>query len=59
MQAVINEVKPYLDEVYALPLFDQAGFINREGWEFTGGNPDDWIVWFHLSLAGLCSGGPR
>ena len=39
MQAVINEVKPYLDEVYALPLFDQAGFINREGWEFTGGNP--------------------
>ena len=39
MAKVIDNLRPYLDEVYALPLFDQAGNIKREEWEFVGGNP--------------------
>lgn len=39
MESALNEIRPYLDEVYALPLFSQTGLINHEGWEFTGGNP--------------------
>lgn len=39
MEATLDRVRPYLDEIYALPLFDQAGNINNEAWEFVGGNP--------------------
>lgn len=34
-----NAIRPYVDEVYALPLFNQSGNIDQEGWEFVGGNP--------------------
>lgn len=38
MEEVLDTVRPYLDEVYALPLFSQTGSIKHEGWEFSGGN---------------------
>jgi radical SAM protein with 4Fe4S-binding SPASM domain len=38
MQPVLDEVAPFLDEVYALPLYSQAARIERAGWEFSGGN---------------------
>lgn len=38
MKAVVDEVAPFLDEVYALPLYNQAAFVEGEGWEFTAGN---------------------
>lgn len=43
MQVVLNEVAPYLDEVYALPLYSQADLTGAEnqarGWEVRAGNP--------------------
>ena len=38
MTGVIEELKPYLDEVYALPLYSQAAKIRNEQWEFSAGN---------------------
>ncbi|MCL4187666.1 MAG: radical SAM protein [Rhodobacteraceae bacterium] len=38
MQAVVEDVRPFLDEVYALPLYNQAAFIEGQNWEFTAGN---------------------
>lgn len=38
MDAVLDTVRPYLDEVYALPLFSQTGAIENKMWEFSGGN---------------------
>lgn len=38
MQEVLNEVSPYLDEYYALPLYNQAARIVNEDWSFSGGN---------------------
>lgn len=40
MKEVIEEVRPYLDEIYALPLYNQAALIRQEDsdWEFTAGN---------------------
>ena len=38
MQKILDEINPYLDEVYALPLYNQAAKIEREGWIFSGGN---------------------
>lgn len=42
MQAAVDEILPYVDEVYALPLYNQAGFAAAEemasGWKPTAGN---------------------
>lgn len=38
MAETLAEVEPYLDEVYALPLYNQASRINKDGWSFSGGN---------------------
>ena len=38
MQTTLDEVSPYLDEVYALPLYNQASRIQKDGWAFSGGN---------------------
>lgn len=42
MRAVVEEVSPYLDEVYALPLYNQADLVSNEekarGWKLTAGN---------------------
>lgn len=43
MQTILKEIKPYLDEVYALPLYSQADLTGSEsqsrGWEVRAGNP--------------------
>jgi len=42
MAAMIDEMRPYLDEVYALPLYNQADHVTaeeeRRGWDVTAGN---------------------
>lgn len=42
MQEVIEEVKPYLDQIYALPLYSQAELVGsnerKNGWNVTAGN---------------------
>lgn len=38
MQEYIENAKPYCDEIYALPLYNQAALIDKEGWEFVQGN---------------------
>lgn len=38
MKKVVDEVSRHVDEVYALPLYNQASFIEKEGWAFTAGN---------------------
>ena len=43
MKAVVAEVEPLLDQVYALPLYSQADLVsvagNERGWAIRGGNP--------------------
>jgi hypothetical protein len=42
MARVVEEIEPFTDEVYALPLYSQAAHITRDNgskWVFTGGNP--------------------
>lgn len=43
MEALVEELSPYLDEVYALPLYSQANLTGDEnslaGWKVSGGNP--------------------
>lgn len=43
MQALIDEMSPYLDEVYGLPLYSQADLTGDDskgkGWKVSGGNP--------------------
>lgn len=43
MDHVIKELTPFLDEVYALPLYSQANLTGQEnkqmGWIVSGGNP--------------------
>ena len=42
MARVVEEIGPFTDEVYALPLYTQAAHIKKEDgsrWVFTGGNP--------------------
>jgi len=43
MMEVLEDVKPYLDEVYALPLYSQADLTGAEnqdrGWDVKAGNP--------------------
>lgn len=43
MRDLVEEIAPYLDEVYALPLYSQADLVGADekqrGWEIRGGNP--------------------
>lgn len=43
MKALIDELEPYLDECYALPLYSQADLTGQEsseaGWQVRAGNP--------------------
>ena len=43
MKAMVDELEPYLDEVYALPLYSQADLVSvdekERGWDIRGGNP--------------------
>ncbi len=43
MRALIDEISPFLDEVYALPLYSQADLVSvdekNRGWNIRGGNP--------------------
>ena len=43
MKAVVAELEPLLDQVYALPLYSQADLVsvaeNGRGWSIKGGNP--------------------
>jgi len=43
MKAMVDELEPYLDEVYALPLYSQADLVSVDekgrGWDIKGGNP--------------------
>lgn len=36
MQPILEKVRPYLDEIYALPIYNQASKIGQQ--EFSGGN---------------------
>lgn len=38
MKAYVDDLAPYLDEVYALPLYNQASLVNNPDWEFVQGN---------------------
>lgn len=38
MKDAIAEIKPYVDEIYALPLYNQAALIDRKDWDFVAGN---------------------
>ncbi len=42
MKRAVEEIKPYVDEVYALPLYNQAGFVTQQeiakGMKPTSGN---------------------
>ena len=42
MKAMLDDIAPYLDEVYALPLYNQADHVTAEeesrGWDITAGN---------------------
>jgi len=43
MAAMVADIEPYLDEVYALPLYSQADLVSVDetarGWDIRGGNP--------------------
>lgn len=38
MKENVDKIRPYVDEVYALPLYNQAALVNNEDWEFVAGN---------------------
>jgi len=42
MRATVEEARPYVDEIYALPLYTQADLVTEEeqarGWRYTAGN---------------------
>lgn len=38
IKAYVDSLRPYLDEVYALPLYNQAALIDNNEWEFVQGN---------------------
>lgn len=38
MKETVEELSPYLDEIYTLPLYNQAAKIKKQGWYFSGGN---------------------
>jgi MoaA/NifB/PqqE/SkfB family radical SAM enzyme len=43
MLELVDKMRPYLDEVYGLPLYSQADLVGEEnerrGWKVSGGNP--------------------
>ena len=43
MQELVEKMRPYLDEIYGLPLYSQADLVGEEnelrGWKVSGGNP--------------------
>ena len=39
MQAVVDEIKPYVTEHYFLPLYGMAGASAKAGWKPQPGNP--------------------
>ncbi|MBT4889004.1 MAG: radical SAM protein [Rhodospirillales bacterium] len=43
MKAMVDELEPYMDEVYDLPLYSQADLVSVDekdrGWDIRGGNP--------------------
>lgn len=38
MKDTLDEIRPYVDEVYALPLYNQAALIDKKDWDFVAGN---------------------
>jgi len=40
MKEAVKEIEPFMDEVYALPLYNQASLVKdmKEGWSYTAGN---------------------
>ena len=40
MKEAVKEIEPFMDEVYALPLYNQASLVKdlKEGWAYTAGN---------------------
>ena len=40
MKEAVKQIEPYMDEVYALPLYNQASLVKdlKEGWSYTAGN---------------------
>jgi radical SAM protein with 4Fe4S-binding SPASM domain len=42
MEAAVEEIRPYVDEIYGLPLYSQAGLVTdkeeKQGWKPTSGN---------------------
>ncbi len=38
MAEVVKEMEPYVDELYPLPLYNQAALVENEDWEFVAGN---------------------
>jgi radical SAM protein with 4Fe4S-binding SPASM domain len=46
MNETLDELRPYLDEVYPLPLYNQADLVGGDatdkGWEVTAGNRGRW-----------------
>lgn len=38
IEGYLDTVRPYLDELYALPLYNQAALVENEEWEFVQGN---------------------
>lgn len=38
MAKMVADISPHLDEVYALPLYNQAALVENPDWEFTAGN---------------------
>lgn len=38
MAVIVKELAPYLDEIYPLPLYNQAAKISQDGWDFSAGN---------------------
>ena len=38
MQEYLNELRPFLDEIYGLPLYNQAALVENPDWKFVQGN---------------------
>lgn len=38
IRSYVDALRPYLDETYALPLYNQAALIDNDSWEFVQGN---------------------
>ena len=38
MKEAVSEISKYMDEIYALPLYNQAAHIKNDSWTFSAGN---------------------